>query len=231
MFYWRALGALFVLVGAAGCTTQAAIVGGVAGVAAYGGRSPTSEIEQIYYLGSLDPRGQLKPEMYRIRVRGQASALSGVDFASGWAPAPLVDSLSTQFRFSAQNGDLTSSGDENQTSLKTGRAQVMFGPEGFREAPRDHRLVIVMGSDSKAFFTAVDNTLGVVAQAQASRRSAGLDRELFSALSLVRAEERDLNRLTRQIKDDSDELEDSKPPDPAPDSAEKPDSSEEEDGE
>ena len=42
---------------------------------------------------------------------------------------------------------------------------MMFGPEGFREAPANHRLVVVMGADPSAFFEAVDQTLGVIAQA------------------------------------------------------------------
>ena len=56
----------------------------------------------------------------------------------------------------------------------------MFGPEGFREAPKDHRLVIVMGASPEAFFGAIDRALGIVADVrQGSRQSTDLERELF----------------------------------------------------
>ena len=35
-----------------------------------------------------------------------------------------------------------------------------LGPEGVRESPRDHRLVIVMGSSADKFFEAIDQVLG-----------------------------------------------------------------------
>src|SRR6185436_10478783 len=50
------------------------------------------------------------------------------------------------------------------SSLKPGRRLMMFGPEGFREAPADHRLVIVMGANPKAFFEAIDTALGDLSQ-------------------------------------------------------------------
>jgi hypothetical protein len=51
-------------------------------------------------------------------------------------------------------------------SLQTGLQLIIFGPEGFREAPRDHRLVIVMDSNSKGFFDVAGSGLATVAQVQ-----------------------------------------------------------------
>ena len=50
--------------------------------------------------------------------------------------------------------------DAKDTSALSGRRLMMFGPEGFREAPRNHRLVVVMGSSPEKFFSAVDEALG-----------------------------------------------------------------------
>src|SRR5690349_10039840 len=54
---------------------------------------PGHDIEQVYYLGSLDPQEQVPPALYRVRVRGQASIISWMSFGSGWVPADLIDSL------------------------------------------------------------------------------------------------------------------------------------------
>lgn len=51
-------------------------------------------------------------------------------------------------------------------SLKLGRRMIMFGPEGFMEAPKDHRLVIVMGSDPSKFFEAIGTGLQQVVDVQ-----------------------------------------------------------------
>jgi len=58
----------------------------------------------------------------------------------------------------------------------------MFGPEGFRESPADHRLVVVMGSSPQAFFQAIDQTLGAVAEQLDRERGSELQGELFEAL-------------------------------------------------
>jgi len=127
---------------------------------------PTSQVQQVYYLGVFDPRDQLPPTIYRVRVRGQASALNQTKFASGWVHSSLVDSLSSSGTYNASVGELAGklNGNGSDRGLLTGRRLLMFGPEGFREAPKDHRLVIVMGSDPQAFFGAVDSALGTVAE-------------------------------------------------------------------
>lgn len=205
----------------AGCasTTIAQEVGlSAAGGLAYAARSPSTEIEQIYYLGSFDPRGQLKPEMYRIRVHGQASALSSVKFGSGWAPAALVDSISTNFSFGAQSADnnVGSTGSGLGNPLAVGRAQMMFGPQGFREAPRNHRLVIVMGGSPQAFFDAVDDTLGAVAKVEELERDSGLGQELFKALTAMINEKRRLDTFKAAQQSGLDRITATKPKEPAP---------------
>ena len=61
----------------AGCHTSVqtgALVTG--GVTLAGARTPSQDLEQIYYLGVFDPEEQLPPTFYRLTVRGQASAMS-----------------------------------------------------------------------------------------------------------------------------------------------------------
>ncbi|HYE32224.1 MAG TPA: hypothetical protein VEH27_12400, partial [Methylomirabilota bacterium] len=68
----------------------------VAGATLSGSQMITDELEQIYYLGVFDPLEQLPPTIYRVTVRGQSSALNRSKFASGWVPAPFIDSLSAR---------------------------------------------------------------------------------------------------------------------------------------
>ena len=75
----------------------------------------------------------------------------------------------------------------------------MFGPEGFRKAPKDHRLVVVMGADPSAFFEAVDQTLGVIAQATQGVASSKLRDTLFEELIRVKSERQKLNDLAYQV--------------------------------
>ncbi len=154
-----------------GCATPAQTTALALGVAtAVGAYSPDREIEQVYYLGVLDPREQVDPTIYRIRIHGQASFLSGVKFASGWVPAPLVDSLTGRLELDADaSGDIQTfhPAATNRVALNTGRRFWSFGPEGFRENPKDYRLVIVMGGSPDKFFSAIDNALGQVRAAQA----------------------------------------------------------------
>lgn len=177
--------ALFVVLLLSGCATPVQTVGLVAGVAtATGSYSPDHEIEQIYYLGVFDPQEQIPSAIYRVRVHGQASFLSNTHFASGWAPAQLVDSLNTQISSNPddQNKLTLTAGDKYLSDLKTGRRLVMFGPEGFREAPRDHRLVIVMGASPDKFFEAMDTALADISQTQMTSQNFTLQKTLFAQL-------------------------------------------------
>ena len=100
-----------------GCTTEGALIS-LGATTAYGARSPGNELEQIYYLGIFDPREQLSPEVYRVRVHGQASLFSGTRFASGWAPASFVDSLGSNFAFANEDDRLGELTFTNNSELK-----------------------------------------------------------------------------------------------------------------
>jgi hypothetical protein len=184
---------------ATGCDPRTRAVSGVAvGTTILGARSPSHEIEQIYYLGVFDPREQVPEAIYRITVRGQASFISFVKFASGWVPAGIVDSLGGSIKMSMQPGsDVSIAGADPQhmSQLQTGRRLVLFGPEGFREAPRDHRLVILMGTSPEEFFKAIDTALGEISQVQLERDNAGIQRELMQAMIALRANQRTFTEI------------------------------------
>ena len=171
--------------------------------------APGAEIEQIYYLGVLDPQEQVPSTVYRVRVHGQASAISFTSFASGWVRASLIDSLGSSIGADKETGDIsiTNTADADFGSLKTGRRLVLFGPEGFREAPKDHRLVIVMGASPEKFFKAMDESLGIVAEVKAEQRATSLQTELFQALIQVKGERERLDDLMRDIESDLPEEE------------------------
>lgn len=162
-------------------------VGSAVALTAMLSQSPSTEIEQVYYLGVFDPLEQVPPTIYRVRVRGQASAISRTNFASGWVRSEFIDSLGTNVVFGADTGKLGTSSDDKlalPTGIASGRRMVMFGPEGFREAPRDHRLVVVMGSSPQQYFEAIDQALGEFAEASLDR----VDRETELALATTMIE-------------------------------------------
>lgn len=172
-----------------------------AGATSVLGHSPTSNIGQTYYLGVFDPREQLPPTIYRIRVQGQASALSKTAFASGWVRADLVDSLSggididkNKVSVTGEKAKLVNLREEDKGELN--RRLIMFGPEGFREAPKNHRLVVVMGSNPESFFSSVDRALGVVAGAtQAEAVGPDVSREIWADMSRMREERRAMQTM------------------------------------
>ena len=151
---------------------------------------PAHDIEQVYYLGSFDPQEQVPPALYRVRVRGQASLISWMRFGSGWVPADLIDSLGSSVEINKADGKIvmTKAGGDQLSRLAIGRRLMQFGPEGFREVPKDHRLVIVMGSSPDKFFKAMDEALGSISQAKADQDSRALNGLLFEAITKVRAE-------------------------------------------
>lgn len=163
---------------------------GAAIATAVGAVIPGHDIEQVYYLGSFDPQEQVPPALYRVRVRGQASIISWMSFGSGWVPAELVDSLGSSVEINKADGKIvmTKASHDQLSTLKIGRRLMQFGPEGFREVPKDHRLVIVMGSNPENFFAAMDEALGAVSQAKVDQDSHALNRLLFEAMTTVRAE-------------------------------------------
>lgn len=182
---------------AAGCATPVQTAGlAITGTTLVGAQIPSDELEQIYYLGVFDPLEQLPPSIYRVTVRGQSSFLNQSKFASGWVPAPLIDSLSARVNDSTGIGETRFAHPEGVTDqnvqLKTGRRLVMFGPEGFREAPRDHRLVIVMGADPAKYFEAVDLALADIGGTTVERGNQAALKRLTDAYSEATRQDRKL---------------------------------------
>lgn len=195
---WRSL-TIASLVGLAGCSETGKIAAGISVGSYLLGLSPSNQIEQIYYLGVFDPMEQVPPAVYRIRVHGQASAISRKKYASGWVPAHVIDSLGTHLGFAdsevvekTQNSDILS-------QFTTGRRLMMFGPDGFREAPKGHRLVIVMGTDPSAFFTGIDESLGMLTKAHADQVDAELQERLITVLTAADNEQDRLTQLEKDI--------------------------------
>jgi hypothetical protein len=202
---WGCLGALLAAAALSGCETAAGNIAlGAIGATVVNSRSAGAELEQIYYFGVFDPQDQLPPTVYRVRVHGQASTFSFTKFASGWVRADVIDSLGTSVAFE-RNGAapiITKAADDELATIQTGRRLVLFGPEGFREAPKGHRLVIMMGTNPEKFFEAIDSSLGAVAEAQAGQRTQALDRTLFQELVRMRAERDGLEVVRRDVEAD-----------------------------
>jgi hypothetical protein len=158
---------------------------------------PSAEIEQTYYLGSFDPRGQLPPTIYRIRVRGQSSILNATRFASSWVPAEVVDSLTSSVSIDIKTGKVGADRSDPAVSALTnaGRRLLLFGPEGFREAPAGHRLVVIMGADPQAVEQAFSEALGSVAQVKYGRAGVPIERDIFALLLALGQEREQLNAI------------------------------------
>jgi hypothetical protein len=181
------------------------VAGVTVAATAVGSFAPDREIEQTYYLGVFDPQDQIPPALYRIRVHGQASFLSTVHFASGWVPAQVVDSLGGPIVSDPDNfnNPLSISGPTNYVSnLKTGRRLVMFGPEGFREAPRDHRLVVVMGSNPQKYFEAIDKALGEVSSFTLERNNKVVEKTMFEELVKMQQAHDSIRDLQKEVDDE-----------------------------
>ena len=184
-----------------GCATTEQTVALGAGIATVAGaQAPTNEIQQTYYFGVFDPQDQLPPQMYRIRVHGQASFISLVRFASGWVPAQFIDSLGTSVNFDDAGRITISQVDDPLLSdLSEGRRLVLFGPQGFRKAPRNHRLVIVMGSSPEKFFHDIDEAVSKISKVIEERRNTNLTQKLFQALMVTKADRERLAELRRGL--------------------------------
>ena len=171
-----------------------------------GGSSPGHELEQVYYLGVFDRQDQVQPTVYRLTVRGQASAISGMKFGSGWVHASVIDAINTRVGFARDSERAAISGpagevagDSGTGGIEEGRRLVMFGPEGFREAPKDHRLVMVMGASPETFFSAIDTSLGLIAQVRRDQIDPSITRQLVEARERLRGEQRQLAELGRDV--------------------------------
>jgi len=167
----------------ASCWTLPLLVTVLSGLASCNGH----KIHQVYYLGVFDPSEQLPPTVYRLRVRGQSSVVSSVNYAAGWVPSAFVDSIGTSIAFDPESGELTferQGGAKEQAQLVTGRRLMLFGPEGFREAPADQRLAIIMASDPSEFFHAIDDALGQLSAAKALKATSSpeVERKITEAV-------------------------------------------------
>ncbi len=162
--------------------------------------APTAEIHQIYYVGIFDPHEQLPPQVYRLTVHGQASFISLVRFASGWVPAPFVDSLGSSVSVDQENNlQFKKSSADTMAALTTARRMMVFGPEGFREVPKDQRLVIVMGQNPNAFFQGIDNAMGFAAQVKATTQPTTQPSGMSSALKNASVEQGRLQDLQNDL--------------------------------
>lgn len=92
--------------------TAGAVAGGIVGVTTVGAYKVGPEIQQVYYLGMYDSKGQVPTQMYRVTVHGQASFIGGATFASGWVPAALVDTLECQI----SSGSLTENSEQQNST-------------------------------------------------------------------------------------------------------------------
>lgn len=187
-----------------GCASPWQTAGAAVGVTALLAQAPSTEVEQIYYLGVFDPREQVAPMIYRVRVHGQASVISLAKFASGWVPAQVADSLSSQIQYN-DNGTLSVLKQDEQlkgAALQAGRRLVLFGPEGFREAPRDQRLVIIMGTNPSKYFDTVSKVLGNTAPASpAQTTDTNLTHQILSGLVDTEGQKGQIAQLLTDLTD------------------------------
>jgi hypothetical protein len=181
-----------------GCETTAGTVASIGAVALVaGGSTAAQQLEQVYYLGVFDPLEQVPPSVYRLTVRGQASSISRMRFASGWVPANLVDSLNTSLEFGA-DGKLKIEGD-GKSAITPDRRLILFGPEGFREAPDDHRLVLVMSASPEDFFAAVGSTLEATTQLELEQLGVAERERILRETYRLSEEERTLDALEARV--------------------------------
>lgn len=174
----------------AGCASPGAVVGSIFTLG-LGAAIPGHSIRQTYYVGVVDPLEQVPPSLYRITVRGEASIVSNVRLESGWVHSSVVDSLNTRIERDDAGRIVFSKAEDDGSAIASGRGLWMFGPEGFRRAPRDHRLAIVMSADPSEFFAAMNETLGQLTTAQKfdDAAAAKQDARLCALLDVIETEQ------------------------------------------
>lgn len=164
-------------------------------------------IEQSYFLGVFDPQEQLPTSLYRVRLNGKSHLFNSVNYAAGWAPANFVDSLGSKVSFDLESGSLEfqSSDSNGEASSLSGRRLMLFGPEGFREAPADQRLVVVMANDPSEFFKAIDDALGTLSAAKAieERSAPEVRARLTKSLLDTTNESLKASELLAKVKEDT----------------------------
>jgi len=182
------------------CSSPGDLAAGVLTTTAVGARTPANDLEQTYYVGVFDPLARVPPTVYRLRVRGQASAISSMRFASGWLPAAVVDGLNERVGFDDKTGRVKiESAAKSDSVILPSRRLMMFGPEGFREAPKDHRLAIVMSSSPEKFFELAGESLRVVTAAHIEQLDSATSLALLTELQRLRDEQRELDKLDARL--------------------------------
>ena len=115
-----------------------------------------TQVYTQHYIGVYDVEEQTTQELYRITIKGTATALSKTDYASGWVPSEAADLLGNQIGFDKDNGEIKMS--QNKDLLPEGRIlpptrrYYEMGPMGVTQNPQDGRFVIVMSSNPDHFF-------------------------------------------------------------------------------
>jgi hypothetical protein len=198
-------GLMLLLVMPACHTPEKTAVLTAAGATLAGAYSPSQEIEQTYYVGVFDPTEQLPQAVYRLTVHGQASLLSSVHFASGWVPAPLIDGLGARIGF-GDNGNVSITAAQGQgdaarsgAGIGAGRRLMMFGPEGFREAPKDQRLVIVFSASPEKFFESVGDSMQAIVKVEQEKRDSSATQRILQELVRLQDEQRQLLELRQRL--------------------------------
>lgn len=130
------------------------------------GACASQDFQQTYYLGVYDPNEDVTQQLYRVKVSGDTPWYSTVKYASGWAPAETIDALTGAVEQRRDGIRIGAQGPE--VRLPPGRSLVLYGPEGFRIVPQDHRLVLVMSSDPSEFFKQVQLIAGAKVEADIS---------------------------------------------------------------
>ncbi len=153
------------------------------------GACVSQDFRQVYYLGVYDPNEDVTQQLYRVSIQGDTAWYSTVKYASGWAPAEAVDALTGTL--TQDQAGVRLSGEGRDVRLPPGRSLMLYGPEGFRIVPQDHRLVLVMSSDPSEFFKQVQLIAGAKVEADLSGEREVL-LELLQEESLV-------NQLLRSI--------------------------------
>ncbi len=175
----------------------------------------STRFHEYYYTGIYDPESQLPQEVYRYRITGYASAVSSMKFASGWLPKELVDPLGElPTAPGAPLGDAPKTPADGKcpknvpevvckatkpsATFESLRPLYLFGPEGFRPAPQDHRLCVVLSHDPEQFFRLANQFAGGPQDKPASATG--------TALKLAK-EQRDATKrlleLTRRISEEA----------------------------
>jgi len=107
----------------------------------------------------------------------------------------MADSLTSRIEYDEKGTLGVSKSSNAPVSLQTGRRLILFGPEGFREAPRDYRLVIIMGTDPSKYFQSVSDVMSKVAAGGRTTENSALVTSILLALTKAESDKDDLQRI------------------------------------